>query len=216
MNLAMTMRWPALLALAAALSACTSVPSRGPAPPEPVAQVSAAARQAEAQRRAWLQARSAWEFQGRLAVSSGRDGGSGHIDWHQQGAAYTVQLSAPVTRQSWTLSDAGDGVARIDGLPAGPRAGSDARSLLREAGGWDIPVERLADWVRGLPGAGAEQVGYDAEGRLRRLAWQGWTLEYLEWTPAQDDRPALPRRIEAGNGTARVRLVVDDWEFAAP
>lgn len=207
-----------VLAVAVILSACAGQPARVAAPPVPPAEVTAAARAAEVARQSWLQAHPDWSFQGRLALRRDGDGGSGRIDWQQRGMAYTVQLSAPVTRQSWTLSDQGDGRVRIDGLPEGPRVGDDARRLLREATSWDIPVAPLADWVRGLPGSGARVLGHDAQGRLRQLVWQDWALEFLEWTPADDvaGRPALPRRIEATDGHSRVRLVVDDWSFETP
>ncbi len=205
----------ALPLLLVALAGCRSIPS-GPAAPEPVAVVSDAARQAEAERVDWLQAHPDWSFQGRVAVTRGRDGGSGRIDWQQHGQRYVAELSAPVTRQSWRLEGDGTGGGRLDGLSGGPRGGSDAQLLLREASGWEIPVNQLGDWVRGLVEEGRAHVGYDAEGRPRTISQQDWTIQYQEWLPAQDGRPALPRRIEAASGDARVRLVLDQWQFGQP
>jgi len=44
----------------------------------------------------------------------------------------------------------------------------------------------------------------------------GSEIQYLDWYPAEADRPVLPRRIEAVNGDAKVRLVVDSWVLAGP
>ncbi|WP_448142063.1 lipoprotein insertase outer membrane protein LolB [Stenotrophomonas bentonitica] len=207
-------------ALAVSLSACVSLDTRkAPAAPDVVTAVSAEAQQAEAARVDALRAQPAWSFQGRVAVSKGRNGGSGRIDWQQQARQYVVSLSAPVTRQSWTLSgDSGNRSGRLDGVEGGPRQGEDAQQVLLEATGWDIPVNQLPDWVRGLvaEGAAAAEIDRDAEGRPRRVRQMGWDIQFLDWYPAEGDRPVLPRRIEAVNGDAKVRLLVDGWVLGSP
>ncbi|MFL9582975.1 lipoprotein insertase outer membrane protein LolB [Stenotrophomonas sp. AB1(2024)] len=208
-------------AMAVSLSACVSLDTRkAPAAPDVVTAVSAEAQQAEAARVDALRAQPAWSFQGRVAVSKGRNGGSGRIDWQQQARQYVVSLSAPVTRQSWTLTgDSQSRGGRLDGVEGGPRQGEDAQQVLLEATGWDIPVNQLPDWVRGLVAEGAaaaEQVDRDAEGRPRRVRQMGWDIQFLDWYPAEGDRPVLPRRMEAVNGDAKVRLLVDGWVLGSP
>ncbi|NIJ90121.1 outer membrane lipoprotein LolB [Xanthomonas campestris] len=198
----------------AMLSGCVSVPRGQGGGAAVVEQVSDQARQAEATRQDWLQAHPTWSFQGRVAISKDRDGGSGRIDWQQDGPQYRVQLSAPVTRQSWVLTgDSATGVGRIEGLDGGPRSGPDAEQVLLEATGWTIPVNRMADWVRALRIAdtAAQRVDLDAAGRPRTVQQGGWTIEFLAWAPAGDGQPELPQRIEARNGSAKVRLLVDQW-----
>lgn len=201
------------------LAACTSVGTQKTPVPDVVYSVSPAAERAEAARVQVLRAQPNWEFQGRVAVSKGRNGGSGRIEWQQQGSQYQIRLSAPVTRQSWLLSgDSRLGSGRLEGLDGGPREGADARQLLLEATGWDIPVNQLSDWTRGLVLADSDEHGLerDAEGRPRRLQQAGWVVDYLDWQAAQDAEPALPRRIEASQGDAKVRLVIDQWGSEQP
>ncbi|PPT93686.1 lipoprotein localization factor LolB [Xanthomonas arboricola pv. arracaciae] len=196
------------------LSACVSVPRGQGGGAAVVEQVSEGAREAEAARQAWLQAHPAWSFQGRVAISKGSNGGSGRIDWQQDGAKYRVQLSAPVTRQSWVLTgDTASGGGRLEGLDGGPRSGPDAEQVLLEATGWTIPVNQMPDWVRALRIAdvGAERADLDAAGRPRTVQQDGWTIDFLAWAPAGAGQPELPQRIEARNGEAKVRLLVDQW-----
>lgn len=202
------------LLLAGVLAACGSVPGRQQAPvAEEVAEVSAQARAAEQARQAALRAQPHWNFQGRVAISKGRNGGNGRIEWLQQGDRYEVALAAPVTRQSWRLSGGASQPARLEGLEGGPRSGDEAGLLLLQATGWEIPVGQLAQWVRGLPAAAGapEHLGLDAEGRPRVLRQQGWRIDYLDWYPAGPQQPSLPRRIEAASGDAKVRLIIDAW-----
>ncbi|KAF1691041.1 lipoprotein insertase outer membrane protein LolB [Pseudoxanthomonas koreensis] len=200
------------LALATALlAACSGSPVRPPAPAIDAAQ--ALARQQE--REARLAAIGRWSLQGRLAVTVGDKGGSGRLDWQQDGDTFRISLGAPVTRQSWQLAGEPGG-ATLDGLEGGPRSGPDAEALLYQATGWPIPVASMAAWVRGLPGPDGGERVFGADGRLQRLAADGWVVEYQEWQPAAGPWPDMPRRLQATREGARVRLVVDRWDGPVP
>jgi outer membrane lipoprotein LolB len=195
------------------LAGCAVQPLRAPPPLAPAALAAAEARQLA--REARLHAVRAWTLQGRIGLSTGHDGGSGRIDWRQDGPRFEVALSAPVTRQSWRLSGDRDS-ARLDGLDGGPRTGADAASLLRAATGWEIPVVALADWVRGAraDGPGPARLAFAADGRLSRIEQDGWVIDYAAWQPLADG-DEWPARLEARRGDAHVRLVVDQWQVGA-
>lgn len=171
----------------------------------------------QAQRARALAARPDWSLQGRVALSNGRDGGSGRLEWVQAGARYTVSLSAPITRQSWRLAGGPDG-ATLEGLAGGTRAGPDPAALLREATRWEIPVSALADWVQALPATeaihGPAQLAYADDGRLARISQDGWTIDYAAWTRVEG--VDMPVRLDARRGEASVRLVVDAWIVGEP
>ncbi|MGY3263985.1 lipoprotein insertase outer membrane protein LolB [Lysobacter sp. HA35] len=174
--------------------------------PTPVASDAATGRLEQCEHELATQTR--WGLAGRIAISNARDAGSGRIEWRQDGQRFDIELTAPITHQGWRLHGE-PGRATLDGLPGGPREGSDAESLLREATGWSIPVRSLPAWVRGMradPGSAVVQFG--ADGRLAHLAESGWTIDYT-W-PA-DAAAARPSRIEARRDDARVRLVIDRW-----
>jgi outer membrane lipoprotein LolB len=202
----------AVAALALLLSACAGRPIRE-APP--VAPGDAEARQSA--REAGLRADGDWSLEGRVALTNGERGGSGRLDWRQAGDVAEVALSAPVTRQSWRLRD-GPAGAVLEGLEGGPRQGPDAGQLLLESTGWDIPVGALQAWLRGARAEGAPaRMEFGADGRLAVLEQAGWRITFDRWglpanaAGAATDGPAMPHRIEASRGAARVRLVVDAW-----
>jgi outer membrane lipoprotein LolB len=154
-----------------------------------------------------------------VAISNAGKGGNGRIDWQQEQARYVVALSAPVTRQSWRLSgDTQSEAGRLEGLEGGTREGEDAEALLLEATGWEIPVNALAEWVRGLPAEGVPNPAqsFSGEGHLRALEQAGWRIDYLEWFESVGGQPVMPRRIEAARGPAKVRLIIDRWSLASP
>jgi len=203
-------RAAAVLLVVGALAGCSTLATRQAAPQDVAFTAEPAL---ETARQTVLELSPQWSFQGRVAVSKGRNGGSGRIDWQQQGDAYQVSLAAPVTRQSWQLRGGGGQAVRLDGLQGGPRSGGDAGELLLQATGWEIPVQQLAAWVRGMPATGmqAARRGFDADGLPRVLQQGQWRIDYLDWYPQDGEHPPLPRRIDAVNGDAKVRLIVDEW-----
>src|SRR6185312_11817594 len=92
----------------------------------------------QAMREKTLAARPTWQLTGRLGVSNGKDGGSGSLEWHQDGASFSFAVHAPVTGKTWTLS--GDAHhATLVGLRDVPIEGDDAATLLDRELGWHVP-----------------------------------------------------------------------------
>ena len=162
---------------------------------------------AQAQRESELALRDDWSMTGKIAVSDGNDGGSGRIDWRQDGERFRIEIRAPVSRRTWRLSGGPDG-ATLEGLDEGTRTGPDAEALLREAVGWTVPVADMVAWARGARGRGAARVEFDDAGRLSALEQRGWKVEYRAWIEGD---PALPKKVFAASGERRVRLVVERW-----
>lgn len=192
----MTRRSLVALVSALLLAACVPAPVRGPG--------DATLMAAQVAHEASLEADPDWRLEGRLAVRAGGEGGSGRLEWRQQGERFEIRLSAPVTGKGWRLVG-GPGEARIEGLDGGALVGPDARSLLEDATGWDIPFADLLHWVRGGRAPGDAELEFGPDGRPARLRQQGWTVEYREWADGR------PRRVFASRGDASVRLVVDAW-----
>ncbi|MEN1941862.1 lipoprotein insertase outer membrane protein LolB [Luteimonas sp. MJ246] len=216
------MRYPrilAALACAGLLAACATRPLPPAALPALDAAALERAEAMQAGRAQALAAMPAWQLAGRAAITRGARGGSGRIEWRQDGAALEIALAAPVTRQSWRLSVDPAG-ARLDGLDGGTRVGPDGSQLLLEATGLDVPVGALGAWLRGLPADEAEHgpahIHFGADLLPARLEQAGWSIEFRRWGEAADGHPALPLRIDASRGDAGVRLVVDMWGGAGP
>ena len=188
-----------VLLCASALAACV---------PAPVREADAVLLAAQAEREARLAADPAWQLSGRLAVSANGEGGSGRLEWRQQGEDFEIRLAAPVTGKSWRLRQQG-GLATLEGMEEGALTAPDAEALLYEATGWRLPGQALAAWARGARAEGAATIEFGPTGLPALISQRGWQVEYREWDAAD---PARPRRIFARQGEdASVRLVVDAW-----
>ena len=112
----------AIVVLASLASACATQPAK-PALPALVGAPEAN----QTARATALAAFPGWSMTGRIAVTNGQQGGSGRIEWRQDGARYAATLSAPVTRQGWRVSGGPDG-AMLEGMAGthGTRMEADA------------------------------------------------------------------------------------------
>ena len=102
---------------------------------------------------------------------------------------------APHSDELWFYSPLGVTVARLKQDRSGAllitsdgheyRA-ADLQQLALKVLGWDLPIEGLPYWVRGLewPAVDAAQETFDKEGRPKQLSQAGWEISYLDWTPA--------------------------------
>lgn len=185
------------------LAGCSAAPRRVAAPQRELLA-------AQAQREALLAQRTHWRLSGRIAVSDGREGGSGKLEWVQDGERYEISLNAPVTRRSWRLVGA-PGFARLDGVEGGPFHGDSAETLLAEHLGWFVPLADLAAWVQGARAPGAAQIEFQPSGLPALIQQNGWHIQYRNFEAA--GTPPMPQRVFAERGQQRVRMQVDGWAF---
>lgn len=88
----------------------------------------------------------------------------------------------------------------------------DVNVLAREVLGWDLPLDGLQYWVRGLPwpALDASQQDYDADGRPKLLRQGNWQVAYLDWAPA--GVVGLPSKLDLSGQGLRLRLVIEQWK----
>lgn len=185
--------------LVLATAACSVAPSRAP-----LDSRAAEARQAKAA------AIERWHVSGRVAVSDGREGGSGRFDWSQDGATYEMTIRAPVSNQTWRLS--GDANrARLEGAASGPMEGADPEELLVRGTGWHLPVRQMRAWVRAIPHAPGTNARVDAKGLPSELDEAGWSLQFRSYDQSLD--PPMPTRIAATRPPYKVRLAISSWNL---
>ena len=168
---------------------------------------------AQADREAALATHPDWSLSGRIAISDGKDGGSGRIDWSQHGADFDIRLSAPVTRQSWRMVRE-NGHVRLEGLEGGTREGDDAQQMLYQTLGWVVPIDALAAWARGARAGTDAHLQLAADGMPSLLTENGWSVEYRAWDAG--GATPLPTKVFASQGDDHVRLSVDNWDTKQP
>lgn len=199
----------AALMLAATLGACTSIQieplpdGMTDQPPENWATRTASLRQLDH-----------WRLTGKLAVRQPSDSGTAIINhWIQQGEAYDLALSSSFLGMGSTSLKGVPGFIELT-LPNGEtyRSG-EPEALVEAATGWQLPLENLTWWIRGLPSPASDyRLLFEEQGNLAIIRQAGWEIRYDRWQPFVEGYPALPARITALKKDKRVRLVVSDWQ----
>lgn len=155
--------------------------------------------------------RSAFDLNGRIAISDGNDGGSGRFEWQQRGLATTLRFFAPVSARNWRL-EVQPGQALLIESNGAIRVANSAEELLRRELKLNLPADALRYWVLGMRAPGAEsEIELDDSGQLALLRQSGWEIRYVGFDQTQD--PPLPRKLFARSGEHQVRISVRSWKF---
>ena len=149
----------------------------------------------------------AFSLTGKMSFSDGQQGGSGQLEWQNNGTSLSVTLKAPLSKRSWQLTEFPDyATLRYDD---GSMDYADQTDPLLDAQmGWDVPWEALKMWVRGehTP-SGSRQLKDDDEVVIND---QGWQIVYSRFkTTAAGQR--FPSRIFARKDTYSIKLVIKQW-----
>ena len=84
--------------------------------------------------------------------------------------------------------------------------------LVRIQLGWEIPVDKLSWWVRGLAAPGEyQQRLIDEEGKLSELLQNGWTVQFGRYRSFKGI--SLPVKLVARQADWKVKLAISDWKL---
>ncbi len=199
----------AILAVTLALSACATI-QQEPLPAGLTDQPPAD----WADRQQALQSFSHWELTGKLAVRQPGDSGSAVINrWTQTQEHYELALSSSFLGLGSTRLTGSPGFIELELSDGETYASSDPQGLIHAATGWELPIDALVWWVRGLPAPDGDfRLAFEKDGQLAQIEQRGWTIRYERWRAFMDDRPALPARLTARKDDKLVRLVVSSWQ----
>ncbi|WP_189574980.1 lipoprotein insertase outer membrane protein LolB [Marinobacter zhanjiangensis] len=167
-----------------------------------------------AERQASLQRFNQWQLTGKLAVRQPGESASAMINqWLQDNEHYQLALSSSFLGMGRTRLEGSPGFIELE-LPDGETySSSDPQGLIYAATGWELPIEALVWWVRGLPSPeGDFRLAFDPQGDLAQIEQSGWTIRYERWRDFVDGQPSLPARLTARKGEKLVRLVVSSWQ----
>lgn len=199
----MTRRVPAIFAAVLLLAGCATVPGTAPS-----GRPNESAWQARQGRLLKLQD---WAMQGRVGIVNGKDGGSGSMNWEQQGTQLQFDFHGPFGAGALDIRGDGDllhvkSSRGDDFITTDPER--DFTRLLRVP----LPVLSMRYWVIGVPAPGVPfEKQVDASGHLVTLAQRGWQISYL--TYARFDDYDLPTRVLIERGAVRIKLAIEAWRL---
>ena len=197
------MRLYALAALVVLLSACTTQPV---VPPSEVN-----ARWESRQER--LHALDRWKLNGRVSLTTPAEAWQADLVWAQRRRHFDIKLIAPLGQGTIALQGGPDGAELRSSKSPQPVRAPDPEALLYQQTGWQMPVDGLRFWVRGLPAPGGKpELKLDGQGRLTRLDQFGWRIEFVRYRDVSGTD--LPDKIFLRKEDLSVRMIIRDWGSA--
>ncbi|MGO1461259.1 MAG: lipoprotein insertase outer membrane protein LolB [Oleiphilaceae bacterium] len=155
-----------------------------------------------------------WQLSGKLAVRQPSDSGTAIINhWIQQGEAYDLALSSSFLGMGSTTLKGVPGFIELTLANGETYRSGDPDSLMKAATGWQLPLQSLTWWIRGLPAPDGDfRLLFDDKGELAMIRQAGWEIRYDRWHEPKGDQPALPARVTALKEEKRVRVAVSNWQ----
>ena len=159
-----------------------------------------------------------WQLSGKLAVRQPSDSGTAIINyWIQEGETYDLALSSSFLGMGSTKLKGVPGFIELTLSNGETYRSGDPDALMKAATGWQLPLESLTWWIRGLPAPGGDfRLLFGNRGELAMIRQAGWEIRYDRWHELQGNTPALPARITALKKDKRVRVVVSSWQDLTP
>lgn len=152
----------------------------------------------------------AWTLRGRLAVSDENDGGSGTLRWQEDPGGSRMDFHGAMGRGAWRLV-ASSGQAELKLADGKHYTASTVGELVHDQLGWEIPVENLSWWVRGVAAPGsADRRTLGEHGTLSFLSQGGWDIEFGRYRDVNG--LSLPLKLTARQGGKSVKLAIREWE----
>ena len=191
-----------MLAAVLLLTACSTVKTSSETNPADLARYE--------QRAIVISAVETWALRGRLAVSDENDGGSGTLRWRVGPDSNRMDFHGAMGRGAWQL-ESGGGRAELKLADGSSYSAASVGELVRGQLGWEIPVEALSWWVRGLavPGSKGHKV-LGEDGTLSFLNQSGWAIEYGRYREVAGF--VLPSKLTARKEEKTVKLAIRNWE----
>jgi outer membrane lipoprotein LolB len=146
-----------------------------------------------------------FELSGRIAARDGDEAFTGNLLWRHASGGDEMMINTPMGQGVARIVRDGEAVVLTTAEPRQYRA-VDVESLTERVLGFRLPLLGLADWVRGRPMPGKPaRTEHAAEGRLRALEQDGWSVEYLEYAGGR------PSRLKLNYQGIELRLAVSQW-----
>ena len=153
-----------------------------------------------------------WDIKGRIAVKNEKESGTVSLFWNQFLANYEIRFVAPLGQGTYILTGSPTGV-----VMKAPKdttiVAEDAEQLLREGLGWDVHLNGLKFWVRGLPEPGIKysELLLDEQGRLTNMNQSGFNVSVSRYT--EQDGISLPEKLTIKSDNIQLKVVIQTWEI---
>ena len=165
------------------------------------------------ERSAKLDQLEVWRADGKVALRKADHSESVTLSWTQRNNQTDLNLSGPLGMGATKISSDGK---TLEINRAGISNSYDVSSpeMISKETGWDLPLQALKHWLKGVPAPSGEiQTLKIEKGLLKTLEQFGWTITYQDY--GQFGPYTLPTKLQIERFNSRARLIVRNWKTKA-
>jgi outer membrane lipoprotein LolB len=148
---------------------------------------------------------------GRVAVAANGQGFSANLKYQQQPGRTDLALDGPLGIGGMRVVLDGDdlGISTSKGEKLG---GTEARAVLEQRLGFELPLAQMRWWLLGLPAPGADVILEQdpATGEIRGFTQNGWHV--IIQARAAGLGFSLPQRLNVEREGVRLKLLAQSWQ----
>ena len=163
---------------------------------------------------------SQWQVVGKVGVRSETKGESFNIEWDQIDGNFKIRLFGPLGLGMVTINQSPEG---IEVLKGDERYSAQTLDELLDRLPFNIPVDLLGYWVRGIPApdtqSGPSQ--FNVDGLLQSFNQMGWQVNYNRYdqyqlkthNSEQTTAISLPNKIVLQKPPLKIKLAIRSWQI---
>jgi outer membrane lipoprotein LolB len=160
-----------------------------------------------------LESLNDYQLTASLGIRSPAESVSGSLHWQQKQGDYQARMTNFIGMRLFSLDKAADVITLS--MQGEDYQASNVSQLMYALTGWNLPVDDMPLWLKGIAGSNATESQYDHMGRLIAFQLQDrdgmqWRIQYLGFF---SDALALPRSIRVQSDDIRVKLEIRNWQL---
>lgn len=165
------------------------------------------------ERSAKLDRLEVWQADGKVALRKADQSESATLSWTQRNNQTDLKLSGPLGIGATKISSDGK-TLEINKAGTANRYDISSPEMIAKETGWDLPLQALQHWLKGVPAPDSEiQTIKTEKGLLKSLEQLGWTITYQDY--GQFGAYTLPTKLQIERFNSRARLIVHNWKTKA-
>ena len=154
-----------------------------------------------------------WHNEGALAIQTAKSNQTMQFDWQLQGENdYSLRFMGPVGTGYGTLK-----TTPTESVYFAPQnkvySDKNAEALLTKITGWQLPVNNLYYWARGLPAPGSTvNLQFDdSHSHITELQQDGFDVVFQHYSGV--GKVDLPSKLLIQNADVKVKIVITRWQM---
>lgn len=160
------------------------------------------------QERTRLERLDHWQLTGKLAIITAKEKGSARLNWQQNGDDYRLNLTSIIGTHILELTRH-DGRLTLTDRDGQTHQSQHAAELVYQLTGWELPVDGLPQWIKGLPGEARYTLNPDKS--LASVTDGLWQIDYQQYR--DQDGYRLPHQIVLQGEGTRLKLQINQWSL---